>query len=82
MDQNMIYTGTSGGIGRYDYYRKEWDIPYTWSDGLDGSPIWSIAYDIDSGYLWCATENCLNSKIPGAEKWRQISYPEAGIPPV
>jgi ligand-binding sensor domain-containing protein len=82
MDQNLIYTGTTGGIGRYDFYRREWDIPYTWSDGLDGSPVRCISYDFDSGYLWCATETGLNFRIPGAEQWRQISYRDAGIPPV
>jgi len=82
MDPNMIYAATTGGISRYDYYRKEWNLPYTWSDGLDGSPAVAVAYDGDSGYLWCATEHGLNIRIPGAEQWRQTSYQDAGITPV
>jgi ligand-binding sensor domain-containing protein len=82
LDQSTVYAGTTGGISRYNFFQKEWDVPFTWSDGIDGHQVRAIAYDFDSGTLWCATEHGVNYKIPGAEQWRQISYPDAGLTPV
>ena len=52
LDERMVYVATTGGIGRYDYYRNEWGAPITGADGLTGHSVSAIAVDPSSGYLW------------------------------
>jgi ligand-binding sensor domain-containing protein len=70
LDERMVYIGTTGGIGRYDYYGNEWGAPITTADGLTGQEVRALAYDPHSGYLWAATEAGVNARIPGSEEWR------------
>lgn len=76
------YFGTTGGIARYDFFRNQWESPFTVSDGLEDDHIRVVAYDFETGYLWCATDTGLSYRIPSAEEWRNISYQDLGIGPV
>ena len=73
-----VYFGTTNGISRYDFYSDRWGAPFTRSDGLADDRIRAVAYDFDSGTLWCATEAGLSYRISSAEEWRNLSYDDAG----
>jgi hypothetical protein len=79
LDDRMVYIGTTGGIGRYDYYRNEWAPPMTVSDGMTGRNVRALAWDTNSGYLWAATEDGVNARIPGSEEWRFLDGGPAGV---
>ncbi|MFC1501842.1 hypothetical protein ACFL6A_00350 [bacterium] len=72
------YFGTTGGIMRYDYFRNQWDTPFTWSNGLENDEVRIVLYDFNTGFLWCVTGGGVSYRIPSAEEWRNISYSSLG----
>jgi hypothetical protein len=79
MDDRTVYAATTGGIARYDFYSREWLPPYTQSDGMAGGRADLVAYDWNTGFLWCATDKAVNIRLPGSEQWRQAAFPAIGI---
>jgi ligand-binding sensor domain-containing protein len=79
LDERMVYVATTGGIGRYDYYRNEWGAPITAADGLTGHAVRALGVDPNSGYLWAVTEAGVNARVPGSEEWRFLEYGPAGV---
>ncbi len=77
MDQGneYIYFGTTGGICRYNFYKQEWDTPFTRSNGMKNDHIFLVFYDFTSGNLWCVTEEGLSYRIPTTGEWYNIGYP-------
>jgi ligand-binding sensor domain-containing protein len=73
------YFGTVAGISRYEFFREEWDYPFTVSDGLENGNIRLVAFDFNTSYLWCVTESGVSFRIPGAEEWRNIFYFDLGV---
>jgi len=70
-----IYFGTTRGVCRYQFYKEEWDTPYTRSNGMNNDRISIVYYDFTTGNLWCATEIGLSYRIPTTGEWYNINYP-------
>ncbi len=77
-----IYFGTTGGISRYHFVKDFWDYPFTVSDGLENDAVLVVAYDFNTGILWCSTNAGLSYRIDGIEEWRNIRYGSLGLDPV
>jgi ligand-binding sensor domain-containing protein len=54
-------------------------VPYTTSDGLDQDRVDCVAYDWNTGILWCVTGGGVNIRMPGGDQWRQILFEDIGI---
>ena len=67
--RQYAYFGTTGGITRYNFYANEWDYPYTTSSGLADNRISAVAFDEQTGLLWCATQKSISYFHPTARKW-------------
>jgi ligand-binding sensor domain-containing protein len=72
--REYTYFGTTHGILRYHYYRHEWGKPVTYSDGLENDNIRAVLYDMETSYLWCATDAGLSFRMPDNEEWRNIPF--------
>lgn len=76
-----VYFGTlQSGITRYDQFQNRWDFPWTTSNGLADNEIWTVAYDFDTGYLWCASHTAISYYHPTAERWTNFFKDEFGMP--
>ena len=76
-----VYFGTTqSGITRYDQFRNSWDFPWTTSNGLADNEIWSVAFDKDTGYLWCSSRTAISYYHPTAQKWHNSFKDEFGLP--
>jgi ligand-binding sensor domain-containing protein len=76
-----VYFGTlQSGITRYDQFKNQWDFPWTTSNGLADNEVWAVAYDFDTGYLWCATHTAISYYHPTAHRWRNYFKDEIGLP--
>ncbi|MFQ5865396.1 MAG: two-component regulator propeller domain-containing protein, partial [bacterium] len=79
--QQYIYFGTKqSGISRYDQFQNRWDFPWTTSNGLADNEVWVVAYDFDTGFLWCATHTAISYYHPTAHRWRNFFKDEFGLP--
>ena len=74
-----VYWGTTGGITRYDFWANKWDFPWTSSNGLADNNIKIVAFDFDTGYLWCTTETGISRLEPASQRWYNDYYDETGI---
>ena len=76
MDFDHVYFGTTGGVIRYDMYDKEWDPPFTTSDGLPDSWIRNVAYDPDRNEIWVDTYAGPAMYQPVFQEWsREFDFP-------
>jgi ligand-binding sensor domain-containing protein len=76
----FIYFGTEhSGITRYDKYQNRWDYPMTTSNGLADNHVTAVAFDIDTGFLWCASRTAFSYYHPTAEKWTNYIKVEFGL---
>lgn len=78
--QQYAYFGTTGGVTRYDFFANQWDFPFTISSGLADNFVTAVAYDVSTGYLWCATKSGVSYYHPTAERWTNTFKEEIGIP--
>jgi len=76
-----VYFGTGGGITRYNYFSNAWDYPWTTSNGLADNAVTAVAFDVSTGYLWCATRSGVSYLDPASERWKNLFADEVGIPP-
>ncbi len=77
----FVYFGTrQSGIIRYDQFKNSWDFPWTTSNGLADNEIWAVAFDFDTGYLWCATHTAVSYYHPTARRWTNYFKNEFGLP--
>ncbi len=76
----FVYFGTTGGITRYNVFSNRWDYPFTTSNGLADNYITAVAFDQNTGILWCATTLGISYYHPTAEKWTNLFKDEIGIP--
>ncbi|MBN2030184.1 hypothetical protein JW824_08050 [bacterium] len=74
-----IYFGTTGGISRYHFFKNAWEFPFTVSDGLENGYVHVLAYDFNSGILWCATDVGLSYWVTGVDERRNISYQSLNV---
>ena len=73
------YFGSSAGLLRYDFFRNNWQAPYTTSDGLADNQIFAVAYDVGTGFLWCSTRAGVSSMHPSSYRWTNYSKTQVGI---
>ena len=74
-----IYFGTTGGITRYDFWANKWDFPWTSSNGLANNNIKIVAFDFDTGYLWCTTATSISRMESASQRWYNDFYDEMGM---
>ena len=75
------YFGSSAGLLRYDFFRNNWQAPYTTSDGLADNQIFAVAYDVGTGLLWCSTRAGVSSMHPSSYRWTNYPKTHVGISP-
>lgn len=79
-DQYVYFGTRHAGITRYDFFRNRWDFPWTTSNGLADNAVFAVAYDPDTGFLWCATHLAISYYHPTAHRWRNLFKDEFGLP--
>ncbi len=76
-----VYFGTAqSGITRYDPFARRWDYPWTTSNGLADNEVWAVAYDNDTGFIWCASHTAISYYHATAERWTNFFKDEFGLP--
>lgn len=76
-----VYFGTlHSGVTRFDQFQNRWDFPWTTSNGLADNDIWTVAFDFDTGYLWCASHTAVSYYQPTAQRWTNFFKDEFGLP--
>ena len=77
--REFIYFATNGGIIRWDYFRSKWDTPMTVAlipgDALAFDTTYVVAYDENTGYLWCGTTDGLLSYSTMLDEWELHPLP-------
>jgi len=76
-----IYAATSGGIIRYNLYSNKWEHPWTISDGLPDNFIISVAFDVNTNFVWCSTHEGISVYRSSWRKWENIFKDEFGLSP-
>ncbi len=79
-DQYVYFGTLHSGITRLDPFQNRWTYPWTTSNGLADNEVWAVAYDADTGYLWCATRTAISYYHPTARRWRNFFKDEFGLP--
>lgn len=74
-----IYFATTGGIARYDPNGGRWLPPWTVSEGLATNDVHAVAYDVDTGFIWCTTAMGISFRHPTSSEWRNFYKDELGI---
>lgn len=74
---DYVYFGTTGGIIRYHIADREWGIPLTGIDGLEGLDIFEVQVSSDDEYIWARTEFGIYEYRGIADYW----MPVGEIPP-
>lgn len=78
-DQHIYFGTQHSGITRYDKFQSRWADPMTTSNGLADNQISAVAFDFDTGYLWCASRTALSFYHPTAERWTNYIKVEFGL---
>ena len=77
--REYIYFGTTGGISRYNFYSQQWDRPWTVSDGLADSYILTVAYDLNTDFLWCSTQVGVSVFRTIWQRWENVYEESFGM---
>jgi ligand-binding sensor domain-containing protein len=81
LGDQYVYFGTrQSGINRYDFFQNRWEYPFTTSNGLADNEITAVAFDFDTGFLWCASRAAISHYHPTAERWTNYFKDEFGMP--
>lgn len=76
MDNKTVYFGTNGGLVRYNKFERNWEKPFTTSDGLPDNRINQVAYDPNSDEIWVDTPLGVASHNPTFKEWRmEVDFP-------
>jgi ligand-binding sensor domain-containing protein len=79
--EQYVHFGTlNSGIIRLDQFSNEWDYPWTTSNGLADNEVWTVAYDRDTGFIWCATKTAVSYYQPAGRRWTNQFKDEFGMP--
>lgn len=79
--ETYVYFGTQhSGIARYHQFKNEWDFPWTTSNGLADNEVTAVAYDIDTGFIWCASRTAVSFYNPTSKVWQNSFKDEFGMP--
>jgi hypothetical protein len=74
-----VFFATSGGVLRLDFYTNRYEFPWTVSNGLASNDIYVVAYDANTGYLWCLTRVSVSYLEPAAKIWNNLYFDEIGL---
>lgn len=76
----FAYFGTAGGgLARYNFFSREWDFPFTTSNGLADNFVTAIAFDESNSYLWCATKTSIGYYQPASRRWQNTFKTNLGL---
>jgi len=78
---NEVYFATTGGITRFNHFSRQWQAPYTVSDGLPANDVRLVAYDENTGFLWCTTPTGISYLEPASLLWQNFYYDEMEFQP-
>lgn len=82
--RQYIYFATTGGILRWNFYLQKWDYPFTIAllpgEQVPFDTVYCVAYDQNSGYLWCGTSRGLLVYSTMSDYWERHILP-LGDPP-
>ena len=79
LSQDRVYFATTGGITCFNPFSQRWEEPYTVSSGLASADIELVAYDDNSGFLWCVQSEGISYLGPASQVWTNIFYDESGF---
>jgi len=68
-DFDHVYFGTTGGVLRYNRTHRNWESPFTISDGLMDNRVRRVAYDSDKDELWFDTRSGVCMYKPIFQTW-------------
>ena len=79
LGDRFVYFATTGGITRYNFFSYTWEYPWTVSNGLVDNNIFLVAYDFNTGYLWCVSEQSISYLESASQLWRNHYFDEIGL---
>lgn len=68
-DFDHVYFGTTGGVLRYNRMQKEWEPPFTTSDGLLDNRVRKVVYDREKDEFWFDTRSGVCMYKPIFQTW-------------
>lgn len=74
-----VFFATTGGVVRLDFYSNRYDFPWTVSNGLASNDVYVVAYDANTGYLWCLTDVSVSYLEPASRIWNNLYFDEMGM---
>ncbi len=69
IDFDHVYFGTTGGVSRYNKNLREWESPFTTSDGLLDNQVNRVAYDPEKDEIWFDTRSGVCMYKPIFRNW-------------
>jgi len=79
LSQERLYLATTGGIGCFNFFSQQWEEPHTVSSGLASADIGLVAWDENSGFLWCTQSEGISYLGPASGVWTNLFYDEIGF---
>jgi len=79
LGDRYVYFATTGGICRLDFYSNRFDYPWTVSNGLAANDIYLVAFDFNTGRLWCVSVNAISYLEPASLIWNNLYFDELGL---
>jgi len=76
-----LYIGTTYGVLRFDQFSREWDIPYTISNGLSDGYVLNIVWVSENRELWVITRAGIDVISTGRDRWFHIQGSQNVISP-
>ena len=70
--EDEVYFATTGGITRYDYFQNKWNFPWTVSNGLPSNNVLTVAFNINTNTVWCATDVGISYFEIFSQRWYTI----------
>jgi ligand-binding sensor domain-containing protein len=74
-----VFFASSGGVLRLNVYSNRYEFPWTVSNGLASDDVYVVAYDFNTGYLWCLTKISVSYLEPAARIWNNLYFDEIGL---
>ncbi len=79
LGDRYVYFATTGGLSRLDFYTNRYDPPWTVSNGLASNNLYLVAYDFNTGLLWCVTDVSVSFQEPATQIWNNRYFDEMEI---
>jgi ligand-binding sensor domain-containing protein len=79
LSADRVYFATTGGITCFNPFSQRWEEPFTVSSGLASADAELVAYDENSGFLWCVQSEGISYLGPASQAWTNLFYDEIGF---